>query len=391
MELENLTQKIIGCAMTVHQALGPGFLESVYQNALLIELRHAGLQCEANSRIPVHYREENVGDFIADILVENLVILELKAVNEIHPSHEAQLVNYLHATRLEIGLLLNFGSNKLEIKRKHKTYKPKSPPVPPANPVILSKKSSAFSILELLVAVSVLSILLVVLLNIVQGATSLWRGSENKVEAYREARAALQLISSDLRNTLASTNTNFFRTNISGYPNPTNLTFLATLPLSSQNTNSLGDVCTVGYFLKYDNKSALTNALGRQSYNLYRYFVESNETFTNLTGNSTTAVTASFDTNHCEILARNIIGFKPTYYSVTNGTNFTNWNPGTNTPIPHMVEITITAVNNERTMRFGARSASSEWDAFSSPTNTTNSDYLKNTKTFTTRIPLNIP
>jgi hypothetical protein len=108
-----------------------------------------------------------------------------------------------------------------------------------------------------------------------------------------------------------------------------------------------------------------------------------------LTGDATTAITKSFDTSHCEILARNIIGFKPTYYSVTNGTNFTNWTPGTNTPTPHIVEITITAVNNERTMRFGARSASSEWDAFSSPTNTTKPDYLKNTKTFTTRINLN--
>jgi len=387
MELENLTQKIIGCAMTVHQALGPGFLESVYQNALLIELRHAGLQCEANSRIPVHYREENVGDFIADILVENLVILELKAVNEIHPSHEAQLVNYLHATRLEIGLLLNFGSNKLEIKRKHKTYKPKSPPVPPANPVILSKISSAFSILELLVAVSVLSILLVVLLNIVQGATSLWRGSENKVEAYREARAALQVMSSDLRNILASTNTNFFRTNISGYPNPTNLTFLATLPLSSQNTNSLGDVCTVGYFLKYDNKSPVAGNNGRQSYNLYRYFVESNETFANLTANSTTPLTTSFDTNHCEILARNVVSFNATYF-VTNSPGLTNWTQSTNTPMPQVLEITITAVNNERTMRFSARNASSKWDEELSPTNTS-PDYQKNTKTFTTRINLN--
>ena len=386
MELENLTQKIIGCAMTVHQALGPGFLESVYQNALLIELRHAGLQCEANSRIPVHYREENVGDFIADILVENLVILELKAVNEIHPSHEAQLVNYLHATRLEIGLLLNFGSNKLEIKRKHKTYKPKSPPVPPANPVILSKNSSAFSILELLVAVSVLSILLVVLLNIVQGATSLWRGSENKVEAYREARAALQVMSSDLRNILPSTNFAFFRTNLTNTPN---IGFLTTLPLSSQNATSLGDVCTVGYFLKYDNKSALTNALGRQSYNLYRYFVESNETFAKLT--NTPQDVLNLNTNNFEILARNVVSFKAACL-VTNSTgnstgNFTTWTQNATTPMPHIVEITITAVNNERTMRFGARGASGEWDTFSA--NATSSDYQKNTKTFTTRINLN--
>jgi GxxExxY protein len=384
MELENLTQKIIGCAMAVHQALGPGFLESVYQNALLIELRHAGLQCEANSRIPVHYREENVGDFTADILVEHLVILELKSVNDIHPAHEAQLVNYLHATGLEVGLLLNFGSPPLGIKRKHKTYKPKSPPVPPANPALLSKKSSAFSLLELLVAVSVLSILLVILLNIVQGATNLWRTSENKVEAYREARAALQVMSSDLKNILPTTNADFFRTNLTNTPN---LGFLATLPLSSQNTNSLSDVCTVGYFLAYNNKSPVAGASGRQSYNLYRYFVESNETFANLTANSTTALTTSFDTNHVEILARNIVGFNATY-SVTNGSGgFESWTQNATYPMPQVVEITITAVNNERTMRFGARSASSEWDAFSA--NTNSPDYLKNTKTFTTRINLN--
>jgi len=385
MELENLTQKIIGCAMAVHQALGPGFLESVYQNALLIELRHAGLQCEANSRIPVHYREENVGDFIADILVEHLVILELKSVNEIHPAHEAQLVNYLHATALEVGLLLNFGAPQLGIKRKHKTYKPKSPPVPPANPALLSKKSSAFSLLELLVAVSVLSILLVILLNIVQGATSLWRTSENKVEAYREARAALQVMSSDLKNILPTTNADFFRTNLTNTPN---LGFLATLPLSSQNTNSLSDVCTVGYFLAYNNKSPVAGASGRQSYNLYRYFVESNETFAKLTDASGPTDVLDFDSDFPpEILARNIVGFNATY-SVTNGSGgFESWTQNATYPMPQVVEITITAVNNERTMRFGARSASSEWDTFSA--NTNSPDYLKNTKTFTTRINLN--
>jgi len=385
MELENLTQKIIGCAMTVHQALGPGFLESVYQDALLVELRHAGLQGKPNSRIPVHYREESVGDFIADVLVENLIILELKAVSEIHSAHEAQLVNYLHATGLEIGLLLNFGSSKLEIKRKHKTYKPKSHPVPPANPVILSKKSSAFSILELLVAVSVLSILLVVLMNIVQSSTSLWRGSENKVEAYREARAALQVMASDLKSILPTTNTDFFRTNL--MPSP-NIAFLAALPISSQDTtSSKSDVCTVAYYSDYGNKSPIAGDKGRQSYNLYRYFVESNETFTNLTSNPTTALTASFDTNHFEILARNIVDFQTTY-SVTNALGgFDPWTQSVTTPVPNIVEIKITAVNNERTMRFSARNAQSEWTTFSKDTNA--SDYLKNTKTFTTRINLN--
>ena len=252
---------------------------------------------------------------------------------------------------------------------------------------ILSKKSPAFSLLELLVAVSVLSILLVILLNIVQGATNLWRTSENKVEAYREARAALQVMSSDLKNILPSTNLAFFRTNLTSSPS---FGFLATLPLSSQNPgSSLSDVCTVGYFLAYSNKSPVAGATGRQSYNLYRYFLESNETFVNLTANSTSALTTSFNTDHFEILARNVVSFNATY-SVTNSSgNFTTWTQNATYPMPNLVEITITAVNNERTMRFGARSASSEWDTFSA--NTTSSDYLKNTKTFTTRIPLNAP
>lgn len=388
MEQENLTQKIIGCAMAVHQTLGAGFLESVYQNALLIELTRAGLESECNCRIPVYYRGEQVGDFIADILVENLIILELKSVNEIHPAHEAQLVNYLYATGLEVGLLLNFGATQLGIKRKHKTYKPKSPPVSPVNPVILSKKSSAFSLLELLVAVSVLSILLIILLNIVQGATNLWRTSENKVEAYREARAALQVISSDLKNILPSTNTAFFRTNISGYPSATNLGFLATLPISSQNTDSLSDVCTVGYFLAYNNKSPVAGATGRQSYNLYRYFMESNETFTNLMNNAATVL--DFDSDFPpEILARNVVSFETRYFITNASGGLTPWTQSTTTPMPNLVEITITAINNERTMRFGARSASGEWDTFSANTNAP--DYLKNTKTFTTRILLNTP
>ena len=256
--------------------------------------------------------------------------------------------------------------------------------------LILSKKKTAFSLLELLVAVSVLSILLVILLNIVQGATNLWRTSENKVEAYREARAALQVMSSDLKNILPSTNLAFFRTNLTSSPS---FGFLATLPLSSQNPgSSLSDVCTVGYFLAYSNKSPVAGATGRQSYNLYRYFLESNETFVNLTANSTSALTTSFDTTHFEILARNVVSFNATY-SVTNSSgNFTTWTQNATYPMPNLVEITITAVNNERTMRFGARSASSEWDDFSQPENDIDlADYRKNTKTFTTRIPLNIP
>jgi len=192
-------------------------------------------------------------------------------------------------------------------------------------------------------------------------------------------------MSSDLKNILPTTNADFFRTNLTNAPN---LGFLATLPLSSQNTNSLSDVCTVGYFLAYNNKSPVAGASGRQSYNLYRYFVESNETFAKLTDASGPTDVLDFDADFPpEILARNVVSFNATYL-VTNGTGtFTNWTQSLTTPMPQVVEITITAVNNERTMRFGARSASSEWNTFSA--NKNSPDYLKNTKTFTTRINLN--
>jgi len=117
MKHKELTAKIIDCAYRVHRELGFGFLESVYQNALVIELARAGLQSEQEKRIQVHYGEQVVGDFVADILVEEKVIIELKSVSQFHPAHEAQLINYLKATEMEVGLLINFGE-KVEIKRK---------------------------------------------------------------------------------------------------------------------------------------------------------------------------------------------------------------------------------------------------------------------------------
>lgn len=113
-----LTEQIIGLAMKVHRVLGPGFLESVYREALLIELRKAGLRAEEEKRINVLYEGVSVGDFAADILVEGKVILELKAVETLVKAHEVQTVNYLTATGLDIGLLINFGSERLQFKRK---------------------------------------------------------------------------------------------------------------------------------------------------------------------------------------------------------------------------------------------------------------------------------
>jgi GxxExxY protein len=123
MEHGELTQRIIGCAMKVHRTLGPGFLESVYQNALAHELQKAGLGVECEKKIRVLYDGVVVGDFIADMFVERLLLIENKAVQTLIKAHEVQLVNYLTATGIDIGLLFNFGSQALQIKRKTRTYR----------------------------------------------------------------------------------------------------------------------------------------------------------------------------------------------------------------------------------------------------------------------------
>lgn len=123
MEHESLTEKIIGCAIQVHRVLGPGFLESVYQNAFAHELRKAGLGVECERAINVNYDQVVVGVFSADLLVENVILVENKAVQSLATAHEVQLVNYLTATGIDVGLLINFGASRLEFKRKHRVYK----------------------------------------------------------------------------------------------------------------------------------------------------------------------------------------------------------------------------------------------------------------------------
>jgi GxxExxY protein len=113
---KELTEVVIGTFYEVYNELGFGFLESVYENALVIALTEKGLKVEQQIPIPVWFRGQRVGDFVADLLVENTVILELKAVLTINDSHKAQLLNYLRATEIEIGLLLNFGQSA-EFKR----------------------------------------------------------------------------------------------------------------------------------------------------------------------------------------------------------------------------------------------------------------------------------
>ena len=114
---EEITKIIIGCAFDVINELGTGFLESVYEKALLLALLQKGFSAISQYPLKVMFRGECVGDFYVDIFVEEKVIVELKAVKAIAPEHQAQIINYLTATGIEVGLLINFGSPKLEYKR----------------------------------------------------------------------------------------------------------------------------------------------------------------------------------------------------------------------------------------------------------------------------------
>ena len=119
-ELESynpITERIIGCAYTVGNALGVGFLEKVYENALAHELRKAGLKVQQQYPIQVYYDGIVVGDYVADLFIEDCILVELKAVKALDEIHQAQCLNYLKATGLRLCLLINFGNRRVEIKR----------------------------------------------------------------------------------------------------------------------------------------------------------------------------------------------------------------------------------------------------------------------------------
>ena len=118
MEHGKLTEQIIGCAYRVYNRMGFGFLESVYEKCMLIELKKVGLNPDSQKPIKVYYGDEIVGDFVADIIVDDAIILELKSVRRVVRAHEVQLVNYLVATGKLVGLLLNFGERKVEVKQE---------------------------------------------------------------------------------------------------------------------------------------------------------------------------------------------------------------------------------------------------------------------------------
>ena len=117
MYCEELSEQVIGACFEVSNELGIGFLESVYEKALLIALRDRGLKAESQVAVRVSFRNQAVGEFFADIVIEDQIIIELKAVRGIAVEHVAQVLNYLRATGKEVGLLVNFGTKKLEYRR----------------------------------------------------------------------------------------------------------------------------------------------------------------------------------------------------------------------------------------------------------------------------------
>jgi GxxExxY protein len=114
-----LTQTVIGRAFAVHNELGTGYLEKVYEQALLWELRESGIAARSQTPIPVYYKGIVVGDYFADLLIEEQLVIEIKAVQQIAKEHEVQLVNYLTATGIEDGLLINFGPS-VQVRRKYR-------------------------------------------------------------------------------------------------------------------------------------------------------------------------------------------------------------------------------------------------------------------------------
>ena len=121
---DDLTQRIIGLSYKVHNSLGPGFLEKVYENALKIELEKASISVKQQEPINVRYEGQVVGEYWADLWVDDRLIIEVKAVQSLAKEHEVQLVNYLTATGVNDGLLINFGPS-VQVKRKFREYKPK--------------------------------------------------------------------------------------------------------------------------------------------------------------------------------------------------------------------------------------------------------------------------
>jgi prepilin-type N-terminal cleavage/methylation domain-containing protein len=259
------------------------------------------------------------------------------------------------------------------------------------------RMKNAFTLLELLVALAVLSLLIVMLMSMVDNGAKLWRENENRVEAYREARAALGMIERDLRNAIAMNDTNFIRINAEAFPKlletdvqkNTNggsaIFFLAAQPAAAQDSAAnKGDICEVGYFVGYGNSSAgPVVSGGGKSMNLYRYFRSSDGTFSNLTNSSSSLFTNVTITGaESDLLARNIKSFRLIPYHLDAAGDCVPYNPTTYGAMPDLLEVSITALNQDVSRKLSSVAA---WtNSSSSLTNVTGAAEQR----FTTRIRL---
>lgn len=248
-----------------------------------------------------------------------------------------------------------------------------------------------FTILELLVAITLLSILVVLLLSMLDNTTKLWRTNENRVESYREARAALNLIASDLRSIYSSTNTNAYASTFPNFDSTNSLGFLANLPLSAQGGSNKSELCTVAYFSGF-GKAGAFNTSTQQSGNVYRFLVPSDDTFVKMTNtppdffaNTLASGNISPTATGLDVIARNIADFSVREYTVATNGSLSAFTQSTNTPLPDLIEVSITAVNNEYANRVGALDKST-WENTMNSTNA-----IGNTRTFTVRIPIPRP
>lgn len=252
-----------------------------------------------------------------------------------------------------------------------------------------------FTLLELLVAMALLAILVVLLLGIVDNGAKLWRTSENRVDSYREARAALGVMSRDLQGVVAGTNTNYFRLNDTSYTpsgatmgtNASSLFFLTALPKTAQWSSSSNvnksDICQVGYFVGYGQTAVSSNAPVR-TLNLYRIFLGSDDAYARLGNTNQPAfpTDAALTDPRVDLLARNIVSFQVNAYQTnTAATSLTNFVPTPGLPLPAIVEVSIVTINQDTGKKLNTSAAA--WSD-------TNAALIKaNMQTFTARIRLN--
>lgn len=258
----------------------------------------------------------------------------------------------------------------------------------------------AFTLLEVLVAMAVLAVLLTILLSMVNGASALWRSSEQRVDSFREGRAALNLLTSDLTGIYASNDPNYFAvattdpeikrlvTTPAGSKVGDALFFVTSLPEDSQDpTGNKSDLCAVGYFVAFGKSSG--NIAAKNSYNLYRYFISSDDTFDNIQKGQTTPffkgddAKVSATTKEVEIVARNITKFDIQAYTLVKTPNgdfgdLVEFDQSSLTPMPNVLDITLVAVNQDTAD--GWQGAKNLWEDTSSAT------YKNNARTFKTRI-----